>query len=667
LKLLARKRPFAVFASLTTVLLVSVFACRKLPVGHPPAAPSEPMGITNGGYNSTYEFSATTTDPDTDSVAIHFSWGDGASSEWSSWVASGETITMSHSWSSPGTYQVKAQAKDKPGSTSDWSAVHSLVIISTRAPNTPGAPTGPSSASKDSLCTFTTITTDPDGDGVSYRFDWGNGDSSAWTDWVPSGQPGAIHHAFGRAGTPNVRAQARDVNEALSAWSNPHQVTIPNPYPPTTPYLESLPLSGVIGETLSLAATSRDSADDSISVRFSWGDGDTSGWSDLVPSGQYAHLTHVYGDTGIHVVEAQAEDEDGATSEWSRGCSLYVWRAKWRYQTGGIIQSSPALAADGTVFVGSDSCLYAIDPNGTLRWRYQTGQYVYSSPALAADGTVYVGSGDSCLYAISPNGTLKWRYQTGSGVTSSPAIAMDGTVYVGSIDHYLYAIDPNGTLKWRYQTGGFVHSSPAIAADGTVYVGSDDGYLYAIDPNGTLKWRYQTGSSVASSPAIAYDGTVYIGTDGDSLSAIDPNGALKWHYRVYGGIRSSPAIAADGTVYIGGSDVCLYAIDQNGTPRWRYLTTYGGTSPTIAADGSVYVGSRFDGHLYVVGASGDLKRSYQIGRLWSSVALAADGTAYVGSWDGCLYAIEGNSPLADSPWPKFRHDSKNTGRVGGMR
>jgi len=88
-----------------------------------------------------------------------------------------------------------------------------------------------------------------------------------------------------------------------------------------------------------------------------------------------------------------------------------------------------------------------------LKWRYQTGSGVSSSPAIGADGTVYVGSSDSYLYAFNPAGTLKWRYltETGAQVNSSPAIGFDGTVYVGSTAGYLYAINNNGTLKWRYK------------------------------------------------------------------------------------------------------------------------------------------------------------------------------------------------------------------------
>ena len=70
---------------------------------------------------------------------------------------------------------------------------------------------------------------------------------------------------------------------------------------------------------------------------------------------------------------------------------------------------------------------------------------VYSSPAIGADGTVYVGSSDNKLYAISPpasgtTGVLKWSFTAGNDVSSSPAIGADGTVYVGSYDGRLYAI-----------------------------------------------------------------------------------------------------------------------------------------------------------------------------------------------------------------------------------
>ena len=49
--------------------------------------------------------------------------------------------------------------------------------------------------------------------------------------------------------------------------------------------------------------------------------------------------------------------------------------------------------------------LYAFNPDGTQKWVFPTGGIVTSSPALGADGTVYVGSHDNNFYAINPDGT----------------------------------------------------------------------------------------------------------------------------------------------------------------------------------------------------------------------------------------------------------------------
>ncbi len=204
---------------------------------------------------------------------------------------------------------------------------------------------------------------------------------------------------------------------------------------------------------------------------------------------------------------------------------------KWSYTTGNGVYSSPAIGADGTIYVGSDdSYIHAINPNGTVKWTYPTGDYVESSPAIGTDGTIYAGSTDYSLYAINPNGTLKWSYPTpnSTAIQTSPAIGTDGTIYFGSTDNKLYALNPNGTLKWTYATGGSIyHSSPAIGTDGTIYVGSYDGKLHAINQDGSSKWTFTTDNSIESSPAIGADGTIYVGSMNNYLYAINPDGTVK--------------------------------------------------------------------------------------------------------------------------------------------
>src|SRR5712671_6699947 len=63
-----------------------------------------------------------------------------------------------------------------------------------------------------------------------------------------------------------------------------------------------------------------------------------------------------------------------------------------------------------------------------VKWKFNTGGRVYSSPAVA-DGAVFVGSSDGNLYAVdAAAGTLKWKFTTRGRVVSSPAVEA-GVVY----------------------------------------------------------------------------------------------------------------------------------------------------------------------------------------------------------------------------------------------
>ena len=110
-----------------------------------------------------------------------------------------------------------------------------------------------------------------------------------------------------------------------------------------------------------------------------------------------------------------------------------------RDNLGGTTCPPQPSALNGTVYVGSgDKKLYAINGKaGVKLWEFETGGIVESSPAIGSDGTVYVGSGwpDKKLYAINgKTGVKLWEFEAGRFVDCSPAIGSDGTVYVGSWD-----------------------------------------------------------------------------------------------------------------------------------------------------------------------------------------------------------------------------------------
>jgi hypothetical protein len=239
-------------------------------------------------------------------------------------------------------------------------------------------------------------------------------------------------------------------------------------------------------------------------------------------------------------------------------------------------------------------------------------------------------------------------------MSSSPAVSSNGTIYIGAMgasQANLTAVSPDGTRLWTCRLAGdATSSSPAIGANGTIYISSyssfigANGNLTAVSPNGAKEWTLIVGSMMSSSPAIAANGTIYIGAhDSDNnanLTAVSPDGTREWILRLASGSMStaisSPAISANGIIYVGVHDLNagnLTAVSPDGVKLWtRTVGTSVADSPAIAADGTVYIASR------------------------------------TGSNTGALTAIEGDgSGLANSAWPKFHQNNRNTGRyMGGV-
>jgi eukaryotic-like serine/threonine-protein kinase len=335
---------------------------------------------------------------------------------------------------------------------------------------------------------------------------------------------------------------------------------------------------------------------------------------------------------------------------------------------------------DAVMFRGNPqhTGVYAAPPiskSSKLKWKFHTGGLIVSSPAVA-NGLLYIGSADGNFYAIdSESGKLKWKFDAKSRIPSSPAVA-DGAVYFGAYDGNFYALDATtGALKWKFQTGGerrfagkHLHgtqpaaeimpdpfdcylSSPVLWK-GSVYFGSGDGNLYALNAvSGALNWKFKTGDVVHASPAIA-DGVVFVGSWDSYFYAIDAaTGGEKWRFKTgedhdtYNqvGIQSSAAVV-DGMVYFGCRDSHLYALDENtGEKKWAFSAkgSWVVGSPAVK-DGKVYFPTSDSSLLYAVDAkSGEVLHSLEFNHwyLYSSPAIAGN-MLYIGSTQGKLVAVD---------------------------
>jgi len=105
-----------------------------------------------------------------------------------------------------------------------------ITIITNNPPNKPTTPTGPASGKPDISYLYSTSTTDPDGDQVFYRWDWGDGTFSDWIGPYTSGATASTTHSWTEQGTYNIKVKAKDTFGDESDWSDPLPVTMPLDY-----------------------------------------------------------------------------------------------------------------------------------------------------------------------------------------------------------------------------------------------------------------------------------------------------------------------------------------------------------------------------------------------------------------------------------------------------
>jgi hypothetical protein len=96
------------------------------------------------------------------------------------------------------------------------------------APFKPGKPDGPTSGKTGQAQTYKTSTIDPNGDDVSFGWDWNDDDVvDEWSDFVGSGVESSISHTFESEYTGNIKVKAKDTNDEESPWSDPLSVSMP--------------------------------------------------------------------------------------------------------------------------------------------------------------------------------------------------------------------------------------------------------------------------------------------------------------------------------------------------------------------------------------------------------------------------------------------------------
>lgn len=195
-------------------------------------------------------------------------------------------------------------------------------------PANPDKPTGPDHGVINKEYSFSSKTTEPDGDQIYYMWDWADGTFSEWIGPYNSGETVQASHTWTEVGTYDVKVKAKDVYEVQSGWSDPLTVSIVANNPPNTPDKPAGKTSCKPGTTYLYSTKTTDADGDSVYYMWDWGDGNFSNWLGPFASGATASGQKSWSEKGTYSVKVKAKDTNGDESAWSEPLEITLPRSR---------------------------------------------------------------------------------------------------------------------------------------------------------------------------------------------------------------------------------------------------------------------------------------------------------------------------------------------------
>ena len=324
----------------------------------------------------------------------------------------------------------------------------------------------------------------------------------------------------------------------------------------------------------------------------------------------------------------------------------------WQRDLGSAVTPGPVVAADGTIYVATDTgVLHAIDPvTGVDQWTLQAtsggggGNDLSVSPLILSSGSILWPAPGGVLMEVSPAGHLEWSTRFAGSLTSP--VLSGSRVYLGTTQGQVVALDVAGAtpeVAWTRSVGHVSYGSPVVAPNGNIVTTVDDCVVDLVDhgKSGSLRWSRAFPGAVEVSPSVAPDGTIVVGANTPYEYGLSAGGRIIWRFRRHSLTYSSPSVTAAGVAYFGDNAGQLRRVDAD---TGKLLGVLGGRQGLWAAQavdrrGDVYFATQ-RGDVYGYDAAG--RRLFQLtvsGPVDSYPALTPAGVLIVGDQAGTLYAI----------------------------
>jgi PKD repeat protein len=651
---------FTVGVTVTSSAGLTDTATAKVTVDAAPAAPVAKLAVTPTSGTAPVQVTAdagASSDPQGRALTYAFDWGDAAT------TAAQSSASATHTFADAGTYSVRVTVRNAAGLT-DTATAEVTVDAAPAAPTaklsvTPGSGTAPVQVTADA-----TTSSDPQGQALTYRFDWGDGSSAAT-------QPGATAtHTFASAGSYTVTVTV--TNRSGLTDTATQQVTVDAPPAAPSAKLSVTPGSGTAPVQVTAdAAASSDPQQKPLTYVFSWGDGSV---TEAQPT---ADATHTYSTAGSYQVTVTVTNQAGLTDTASQQVTV---DAPAPAAPTAKLTVSPA-SGTAPVQVTADASA-STDPQGlALTYAFSWGDG--SSTPAQAGATAGHTYGTPGTYTV----TVTVRSSAGLSSTETRTVTVDpaaptarltvapptGIAPVTVTADASTSTDPQGqTLTYAFDWGDGGTTAPQGAAKaGHTYTAAGS-YQVNVTVRDTSGLTGTTSQTVKVDPAPAYVGQV--GSLSSATAATTARLTLTSPVKAGDMVvlttqatngTSKPVTATDagGTVYAVGTSLAdssgakltvLYGVAPKPLPTGAVITvTYGASTPyRLVADALTGV-TAMDRNVAATGtttafSSGATKATTAARELVLGVVAITNGSAaptWANGWTGVPETVSGTSYL----------------------
>jgi outer membrane protein assembly factor BamB len=254
---------------------------------------------------------------------------------------------------------------------------------------------------------------------------------------------------------------------------------------------------------------------------------------------------------------------------------------KWRYQSRGPIEQTPAATSDLIIFSNEADQVVALDATtGKFKWQYKAEtpeEYTLRGHAgvTVDNDLIFTGFANGTLVALrKETGTVAWSTSLKADadrfmdVDATPVVVGD-QLYASSSSGGVYALDKaTGLVRWRvpFWDAGLPSSTGnvgGIATDGkTLYVSVADLGIYAIDLAGNVLWRVGTKDGGEPVQPVVWNELLLYSLARDGMFLADRRtGETVEYFDPGNGVSAVPTATADGRLFVMSNHGILYAFD----------------------------------------------------------------------------------------------------------